>query len=181
VLFALPLSIVQVAVALLGRDVLGWGPAQASTLFILVGASDVVAQGALLPYLIRALGDRGVVVLGLTLGIVGLTCMALLAVFPFAALLYGGTLAFAAGEGIFNASQNALISNAAPQDAQGRVQGGAQAFGSLAQVVGPLAGGGLYSRFGPGATFGTAAAVVLAALGLLTAQKTGARVESTSA
>lgn len=171
VLFALPLSIIQVTVALLGRDTLAWGPAQTSSLFILVGLSDIVAQGVLLPYLLKALKERGVAILGLGLGAVGLVCMALLPAFPHAALLYGSTLAFAIGEGIFNASQGALISVAAPPDAQGQVQGGAQALGSLAQVAGPLGGGQLYSRFGPGATFGTAAGLVLLALGLLGTQK----------
>ena len=171
VMFLLPMSIMQVTVALLGRDTLGWGPSQVSTLFILVGVSDIVAQGFLLPYLIKALRERGVAILGLSLGSIGMLGMALLPIFPHAALMYGATLIFAIGEGIFNASQDALISIAMPADAQGQVQGGAQAFGSLAQVAGPLGGGQLYSRFGPGATYGTAAALVLAALGLLVGQK----------
>ena len=171
VLFALPLSIMQVTVALLGRDTLGWGPSQVSNLFIIVGVSDIVSQGVLLPYLIKALRERGVAVLGLCLGFAGMLGMALLVVFPHATLMYLSTLLFAVGEGIFNASQGALISIAAPADEQGKVQGGAQAFASLAQVAGPLGGGQLYSRFGPGATFGTAAALVLAALGLLLGQK----------
>ncbi len=171
VMFLLPLSIIQVTLALLGRDTLGWGPSQTSTLFIIVGATDIVAQGLVLPFLIKAFRERGVAVLGLSIGFIGMLCMAVLPIFPHAALLYFGTLAFAIGEGIFSASQNTLISIAAPADAQGRIQGGAQAFGELAQVVGPLGGGQLYSRFGPAATFGTVAALVLAALGLLLGQK----------
>ncbi len=171
VMFLLPLSIIQVTLALLGRDTLGWGPSQVSTLFIIIGATDIVAQGVALPFLIRAFKERGVAVLGLSLGAVGMLGMALLPVFPHAALLYVSTLAFAVGEGIFTAAQNTLISIAAPTDAQGQVQGGAEAFGSLAQVVGPLGGGQLYSRLGPGATYGTTAALVLAALGLLLGQK----------
>ena len=171
VMFLLPMSVMQVTVALLGRDTLGWGPSQASTLFIMVGASDIVAQGFLLPFLLRALKERGVAILGLSLGAAGMLGMALLPVFPHAALLYVATLFFAVGEGIFTAAQNTLISIAAPAEAQGQVQGGAESFGSLAQVVGPLGGGQLYSRFGPGATYGTAAALVLAALGILIGQK----------
>lgn len=171
VMFLLPLSIIQVTLALLGRDTLGWGPSQTSTLFIIIGATDIVAQGLVLPFLIKAFRERGVAVLGLSIGFIGMLCMAVLPIFPHAALLYFGTLTFAIGEGIFSASQNTLISIAAPADAQGRVQGGAQAFGELAQVVGPLGGGQLYSSFGPGATFGTVAALVLAALGLLLRQK----------
>ncbi len=171
VMFLLPLSVMQVTVALLGRDTLGWGPSQASTLFIIVGATDIVAQGFMLPYLIKALRERGVAILGLSLGTAGMLGMALLPVFPHAALIYLSTLFFAVGEGIFTASQNTLISIAAPAEAQGQVQGGAESFGSLAQIAGPLGGGQLYSRFGSGATFGTAAALVLAALGLLLGQK----------
>ncbi|EYB67925.1 hypothetical protein DEIPH_ctg031orf0071 [Deinococcus phoenicis] len=104
--------------------------------------------------------------------------MALLAAPPVAPLMYGGILAFVVGEGIFNASQGALISIAAPVDAQGQVQDGAQALGSLAQMVGPLGGVQLYVRFGPAATFGTGAALVRAAHGLLVRQKHAAPVDA---
>ena len=179
VMFLLPLSVMQVTVALLGRDTLGWGPSQASTLFIMVGATDIVAQGLLLPYLLRALGERGVALLGLSLGAAGMLGMALLPAFPHPALLYLATLLFAVGEGIFTAAQNTLISIAAPAEAQGQVQGGGQAFGSLAQIAGPLGGGQLYSRLGPAATFGTASALVLLALGLLSVQKEAASTVKT--
>ncbi|THF69428.1 TCR/Tet family MFS transporter [Deinococcus sp. Arct2-2] len=171
VLFTLPFSIMQIALSLLGRDTLGWGPAQMSTVFIAVGCCDIVAQGFLLPYLLKALKERGVAQLGLLLGVVGVVCMALLPLLPYAGLLYVSVVFFAVGEGIFNAAQGTLISLAAPAEAQGQVQGGAQAFGSLAQVVGPLSGGALYSRFGPAATFGAGVVLVLAAFSLLTSQK----------
>ena len=179
VMFLLPLSVMQVTVALLGRDTLGWGPSQASTLFTMVGATDIVAQGLLLPYLLRTLGERGVALLGLSLGAAGMLGMALLPAFPHPALLYLATLLFAVGEGIFTAAQNTLISIAAPAGAQGQVQGGGQAFGSLAQIAGPLGGGQLYSRLGPAATFGTASALVLLALGLLSVQKEAASTVKT--
>ncbi|AZI43612.1 hypothetical protein EHF33_13360 [Deinococcus psychrotolerans] len=62
------------------------------------------------------------------------------------------------------ASQGVLISIATPAESQGQVQGGTGAFSSLAQIAGPLGGGQLYSRLGPGATYGAAAALAVAAL-----------------
>ena len=167
VLFILPFSLMQIAVSLLARDTLQWGPGQVSTLFMLVGACDIVSQGLLLPILLRRLGERGVALLGLAFGVVGMTLMALLPVLPYSVLMYLSVLLFASGEGVFNASLSAMLSNAAPEGAQGRVQGGASAFASLAQVLGPVGGGQLYSRAGPTLTFGLGAGVVLAALGLL--------------
>ncbi|TSA87261.1 MFS transporter [Deinococcus detaillensis] len=74
-------------------------------------------------------------------------------------------------------SQGALISIATPVEAQGQVQGGAETFSSLAQIAGPLGGGQLYSRLGPGATYGAAAALgVAGGTGLAAAAKaTGER------
>lgn len=76
-------------------------------------------------------------------------------------------LLFALGEGVYTACMTTLISLAIPESEQGRVQGGTQAMGELAQVAGPLLGGQLYSRLGPVAAFGTGAAVVAVALGVL--------------
>lgn len=170
VLFSLPFTVMQVTLALLGQDALGWGPAQISTVFMLVGLCDMVAQGVVLPFLLRALGELGVARLGLTLGVIGMVGLALLPVWPLAAVLYVSVVIFTLGEGLFTAAQSAVISVAAPGSAQGQAQGGAQALGQLAQVIGPFGGGQLYSRLGPAATFGTGAVLVLAALGLLLGQ-----------
>lgn len=172
VLFLLPFSLMQIALSLLARDTLHWGAAQVSTAFMLVGVCDIIAQGFVLPYLLKWLGEKGVAQLGLSMGVLGMICMALLPALPSAALMYLSVMLFAVGEGIFNATLGALISVTAPADEQGRVQGGSQAFNSLAQIAGPLAGGGLYSRLGPSVTFGTGAALVLVALGVLTGSRT---------
>ncbi|WP_233554555.1 MFS transporter [Deinococcus cavernae] len=118
--------------------------------------------------------------LGLGMGIVGLIGYVLLPFYPLAPLIYASVLLFASGEGIFTATQGALLSLAAPADQQGRVQGGAQAFSALSQVIGPLSGGQLYSRVGPSLTFGTGAALVLVALGVLTGKGTAGAREAVS-
>ena len=171
-LFILPFSLMQVALSLLARDGLGWGPGQVSTVFMAVGVSDIVAQGLLLPHLIRWLGDKGVSQLGLGLGVLAMIGLALVPVTGSAALLYLSVVVFASGEGVFNATLASMLSAAVPDEAQGRVQGGSQAFQSLAQVAGPLAGGTLYGRLGGAPTFAAGAVVVLLALGVLTGSRT---------
>ncbi|WP_412027378.1 MFS transporter [Deinococcus yunweiensis] len=171
VLFLLPFTIMQTVLALLGRDVMHWGPTQLGTVFMVVGVCDIIAQGGLLPLLLRRLGERGVAQLGLALGAVGTAGLALLTIWPSVVLLYAATIGLAVGEGIFTASLNALLSNAAPADAQGRVQGGAQSMNSLAQVVGPLAAGPLYARTGGVGTFGASTGLILLALGVLVSQR----------
>ena len=173
-LFILPFSLMQVVLSLMARDTLTWGPGPVSTVFIVVGVCDILAQGLLLPFLLKRFGDRRTSQLGLAMGVVGMGLLALVPVTVSAPLLYAGVILFASGEGIFNATLSSLLSVAAPEEAQGRVQGGAQGVQSLAQVVGPLAGSTLYSRLGGTPTFGVGAVVVALALAVLT----GSRISS---
>jgi DHA1 family tetracycline resistance protein-like MFS transporter len=168
VLFILPFSLMQVVLTLMARDSLHWGPGEISTVFMVVGVCDIAAQGGLLPLLLKRFGDHRVSQLGLGMGVVGMILLALVPVTASTVLLYLGVILFASGEGIFNATLASLLSASAPQEAQGRVQGGAQAVQSLAQVAGPLTGGTLYSRLGGTPTFAAGAVVVALALAVLT-------------
>ncbi|THF86229.1 TCR/Tet family MFS transporter [Deinococcus sp. KSM4-11] len=172
VLFILPFSLMQVVLSIMARDSLHWGPGQVSTVFMVVGVCDIVAQGLLLPILLRRLGDRRVSQLGLSMGVVGMALLALVPTTALPTLLYIGVILFASGEGIFNATLASLLSASAPEDAQGRVQGGAQGVQSLAQVAGPLIGGTLYSRVGGTPTFAAGTVVVALALAVLTGSRT---------
>lgn len=181
VLFLLPFTMMQTILALVGRDVMHWNAAQMGTVFMIVGVCDIIAQGGLLPLLLNRLGERGVARLGLSLGALGTLGLAALPLLPSPALLYAAVILMAIGEGIFTASLGALLSTAAPADAQGRVQGGAQSFGSLAQVAGPLLAGPLYARTAAPGTFGASAALILVALGVLTTQRQEPRGEPQTA
>ena len=167
VLFALPFSLMQVALPVMAKNTLHWGPGQVGTVFMLSGLCDIVGQGVLLPYFIRRWGEGRVARAGLTLGVIGMVGLTLTPLQPLAPVIYLSVLLFALGEGLYNACMTTLISLAIPDSEQGRVQGGAQAMGELAQGVGPLLGGQLYGRLGPVATFGAGAAVVALALGVL--------------
>lgn len=166
-LFTLPFSLMQVALPIMARDSLHWGPGQVGTVFILSGLCDIVAQGILLPSLIRTFGESRVARMGLTLGVIGLTGLALLPRYPLVPLVYLSVLLFALGEGVYTASVTTLMSLAIAPGEQGRVRGGTQAVRTLAQAAGPLLSGQVYARLGPSATFGAGTAVVAVALSVL--------------
>ncbi len=164
-LFVIPFAMMQTTLSVLIKDSLGWGADQTSLVFIVVGIFDIIVQGLLLGWLIKRLGERPLAGLALLLGGAGLSGMALLPQFPSSVLLFGSVIAFAVGEGVFTATLGGLISKAAGDAAQGRVQGGSQALQSLAQVGGPLLSGQLYSRIASSAPFWLGAGMVgLAAL-----------------
>ena len=174
-LFILPFSLMQIALSLLARDALGWGADTGQHGLYGGGCVRHHRAGAAPADAAEATGRtrRGAAGPELRRGRHGVHGAAA-ASFPFSALMYFSVVLFATGEGIFNASLSAILSNAAPADAQGKVQGGAGAFSSLAQVVGPLGGGQLYSRLGVTPTFGIGAGLIAVALGLLGAQKPAA-------
>ncbi|GGJ35786.1 MFS transporter [Deinococcus roseus] len=168
VMFTLPFSLMQIAQPLMSRDVLHWDAAHVGTVFMVAGVCDIIVQGFLLSWLFKRWGEKGVAQTGLVLGIIGIIGMALLPLFPSVVLMYASVVLIALGEGVFNAALTTLISLAVPEDEQGRTQGGVHAMNELAQVVGPLVGGQLYSRFGASASFGTCAGLIVLALGVLT-------------
>ncbi len=166
VLFFVAFVALQTTLALLIKDVLGWGPDTTGFVFIAVGATDILVQGVALGWLLKVLRDRGVTVLGFSLVIGGLLTMALLPLHHSSVLLVIGVIAFAAGEGMATATLGALTSNAAGPDAQGRVQGGSQALQSLSSVIVPLGAAQLYARFSPTAPYW--AGIVSVALAMVT-------------
>ena len=73
---------------------------------------------------------------------------------------------FTLGDGLFQPAINAIISNAAPADAQGLVQGANQSQQALARMLGPLLAAAL-SPFSLGAPYWAAGVVAFAGVVLL--------------
>lgn len=62
-------------------------------------------------------------------------------------LLYAAAVLFAVGNGLMWPSVLSILSKCAENDHQGAVQGIASSFGSLASIIGLIAGGILYGFF----------------------------------
>jgi DHA1 family tetracycline resistance protein-like MFS transporter len=144
-LYALPFAALQANLSVLIIDSLGWSPAQLGLLFLLVGGADIVVQGVLVGRLLPILGERRLALCGFVTVMLGYILIGSIAVFPVSALLLIGTVLFAGGGGLVEPALGGMLSRAAGDADQGRVQGGSQAIHSLALILGPIIGGALYA------------------------------------
>ncbi|HZI12509.1 MAG TPA: MFS transporter, partial [Myxococcus sp.] len=135
---------------------------RAGGLFALVGVLSALVQGGLVRRLVGGRdGGPGREAPLATVGF-GLTALglALLPVAPGYGWLFPVMGLLAMGSALVNPCLSALVSVHAPPQRLGAVLGAYQAFGSLGRIVGPALGGWLFTRLGPGASYGTAAGMV---------------------
>ena len=145
----------------------GWGPREVGLLLALVGVLDMGVQGVLVGPVVKRLGDRATMVLGLVGGTVGIAAMGwapdglmfILAMLPNA--LWGLAMP----------TLQALMTRRVGEDEQGQLQGATMSVASIAGVLSPLFFGWIYSlsvgEFAiiqmPGLAFYLAAVVLLLA------------------
>ncbi|MCX4781536.1 MFS transporter [Streptomyces sp. NBC_01264] len=135
--------------SVLGKDSVGWGPAQVGLLMSAAGILDIVIQGGLLALLVPRIGERGVVISGIAGQAVGCAGMALVAFcLDVPQLLAVAALLFASGQGAMTAALDGLMSNAVGADEQGWLAGGISSIGSGIQMTAPLLAGWLYATTG---------------------------------
>ncbi|CAO3436879.1 TCR/Tet family MFS transporter [Azospirillum doebereinerae] len=145
----------------------GWSAWEVGILLALVGALDMLAQGVLVGWTVKRIGDRGAMVVGLFGGACGLACMGLatdgvwfvLAMLPNA--LWGLAMP----------TLQALMTQRVSEAEQGQLQGASMSVSSLAGILSPLFFGTVYTLSvgeaplfpHPGTAFLMAAAVLLVA------------------
>ena len=156
-------AVYQTTFALFGARRFGFDAAHTGYLLSAFGFLGVVVQGGLVGPVVRALGERTTLGIGLLFAALGWGGSAFTHSVPvFVAMLVPGAL----GIGFCNATLSALISKSASPAEQGRVQGAAGALESLGRTIGPVWGNGTLQRFGEGTAYGSAAAVLLGAAAL---------------
>ena len=119
----------------------GWGPREVGLLLALVGVLDMGVQGVLVGPVVKRLGDRATMVLGLVGGTVGIAAMGwapdglmfILAMLPNA--LWGLAMP----------TLQALMTRRVGEDEQGQLQGASMSVASIAGVLSPLFFGWIYS------------------------------------
>ncbi len=153
-------AVYQTTFALFGARRFGFDAAHIGYLLSAFGFLGVVVQGGLVGPVVRRLGERRTLGIGLVCAAAGWGGSAATHSLPvFVAMLVPGAL----GIGLCNATLSALVSQSAGSDEQGRVQGAAGALESLGRTIGPVWGNGSLQRFGESSAYGSAAVALLGA------------------
>jgi DHA1 family tetracycline resistance protein-like MFS transporter len=170
------MTTMQVALALLAKERLGWGESQVGNVFALFGVIMLVTQGGLIGWIARTFGQVRVVAGGALVSAAGLTTIAF--AYHFAPLLTG-LLLLAFGLGVTQPLLSSLAAECAGSEQRGAVLGFAQSAGGVARTVGPTLSGFLFEGIGSGAPFvgGAVAAVVAFVLAIALGAIGPARVD----
>src|SRR5690606_26387150 len=112
----------------------GWGPTEVGWVLAAVGVMSIIVNAGLVGWVVRTLGERRTLLLGLGCGVVGFgiygiagTPWLLLAGLPVSALW-----------ALASPATQALITREVGSEVQGRVQGALMSLVSLAGIIGPL-------------------------------------------
>ncbi len=137
------------------------GVREGSYFFLFLGLVVAAIQGGLIGKLVKAFGERRLIVAGSLIFAAGL------ALVPFAGTVAWVLAALAAlgiGQGLNRSAIMGLISQNIGAGEQGAVLGVAQSSGSLARIAGPLAGGLMFDRVGHAFPFVVGGGLVALAL-----------------
>jgi MFS transporter, DHA1 family, tetracycline resistance protein len=166
------MTTLQVALALLTKERLGWGQSEVGNVFALFGVISLVIQGGLIGWIARTLGQVRVVACGSLISAAGLATIA--ASYHFAPLIAGLVL-LALGLGVTQPMLSSIASEYAGAEQRGAVLGFAQSAGGLARTVGPVLSGYLFEGIGAGAPFAGGAMAAVLAFALTIELGSGAR------
>jgi DHA1 family tetracycline resistance protein-like MFS transporter len=112
----------------------GWDSKTVGATLAVVGICAMVVQGGAVDFIVRALGERGALVLGLLSGALGFL---IFGAAPTGALFMIGIPAMAVW-GVSNAATQALMTRQVAPERQGQLQGATSSVQSLAQLAGPF-------------------------------------------
>ena len=167
-------AVYQTTFALFGAQRFGFDAAHTGYLLSAFGFLGVLVQGGMVGPVVKAMGERQTLMVGLASAAIGWGGSALTHSLPvFVSMLVPGAI----GIGLCNATLSSLISKSASPREQGRVQGAAGALESLGRTLGPVWGNGALQRFGEGTAYGTAALALIGAAVLTVAYQQPPRIE----
>lgn len=119
----------------------GWTPWQTGTALALAGALDMVVQGLLVGPIVKRIGDRRTMIIGLFGGAIGIASMGLAptGMFFMLALIPNATW------GLAMPTLQSLMTRHVSESEQGQLQGATMSVASIAGIISPLFFGAVYA------------------------------------
>jgi DHA1 family tetracycline resistance protein-like MFS transporter len=111
----------------------GWETSQVGWFLFGTGAASIVVQMVLVKPIVKALGERGAMLLGFFCGVLG---FAIYALAPTPLLFWSGLPVFAL-VGLVQPTSQSLMSRRVPGNEQGRLQGAMSGIQSITGLIGP--------------------------------------------
>ena len=111
----------------------GWGPGQVGILLAGVGVASMVVQGGLVQPIIKRIGERPALLLGLICASIGLTWYGT----AWTGALTWIGVPIAAFWGLFNATSQSVMSQRVSASEQGQLQGAISSVTAFAGIIGP--------------------------------------------
>jgi MFS family permease len=158
------MSTMEATLVLLTGDRFHWGLREVSFGFAFIGLVIVLAQGFLVRRLLPKVGERRMLVAGLTMLGIGI---ALIAFSPNVTVLAVAMVILALGNSFTNPSTMGSISLLSDSAEQGAVLGTTQGTASLGRIIGPAFGGLVYEKISLGAPFVSGGLMAFLGLGII--------------
>jgi MFS family permease len=163
---SLAFSMMEATLVLLVGDRFGWGIEQVSFGFAYIGVMSTINQGFIVRKLLPKLGERKMLV-------IGLSCLALsLLGIAFATEVWMMAIVMTLlsfGYSFTNPSALGSISLLSPPEEQGAVLGTTQGLAALGRIIGPAFGGFVYGDVHPTAPFISGCILALCAVSIVLA------------
>ena len=161
--FYIGLGIWQFNASIFLKDVFKWGPEFIGGVFVLVGICDILSRVIILPQMLKKYSEQTVGIIGLLGLVVGLGLLFISAFITSVFFIVGAVACIVLGEGLFDPSYNARLSNTVTEDKQGLLQGTSQSLQALYQVLVPLGAAAIYS-YNKATVFGIATILMICGL-----------------
>ncbi|MDA6069173.1 MFS transporter [Flavobacterium sp. AC] len=160
ILFYAALGIFQFNFTIFLKDIYKWGPAFIGTLLTLVGICEIFSRAVLLPWLLKRFNERTIGIAGLVGFGIGLGLILLSIFIPSVILIALAVIFVITGEGLFDPTYNARLSQSIDESQQGKLQGVNQSLQSANNVIMPLLAAAIYF-YSPASLYATATGIVV--------------------
>ena len=151
-------AVYQTTFALFVAHRFGFDVSATGQLLAMMGIVGVIVQLRLVGPVVKRLGERRTLMLGLVLSGIGLGVVSQI---HQVVLLIATLVPTGIGMGLSHPSLSSLLSRSVGADEQGRLQGVSGSLESLGRTLGPIWGNGLLGALGEGAAYGSAALVLV--------------------